>query len=107
MTIWHEMAEQRLLQYGCVLDNGEVKHSSFPSEYRKHLAVARQSLIYIFKNVGKHADGYDEAHMEVGDTHFSGYLIDENRILVCLCAAETNQHDVRAFIESNKQRFSS
>lgn len=105
MTIWHEMQEQGLILYGCFLQEGEIKESSFPSEYRKHLAVAKQSLVYIFKSAAKSAQGYDETHMEIGDNLFSGFQLDKNTIIVFLSEHDANTLHIRQFIEDNKKRF--
>ncbi|PIE23372.1 MAG: hypothetical protein CSA60_04495 [Neptuniibacter caesariensis] len=105
MSIWSELQDKGWVLYGCLLDQGEVKQSSFPAEMQKHLAVAKQSLAYIFKNIVNNADGYDEAHMEVGLHYFSGYLLRSGVILVCFCQSDTNQEVLRRYIEDNKERI--
>ncbi|EAR61459.1 hypothetical protein [Neptuniibacter caesariensis] len=105
MSIWPELQGKGLVQHGCLLQQGEVKQSSFPVEMKKHLAVAKQSLLYIFKNVAKNAKGYDEAHMEVGHFHFSGYLLKKDVILVCFCRSDSNQQHLRKYIEDNREHI--
>lgn len=105
MTIWHEMQEDGLILYGCFLQGGEITNSSFPAEYKKHLAVAKQSLVYIFRSAAKCAQGYDEAHMEIGDNLFSGFLLDKDTIIVFLSEHDANTLHIRQFIEDNKKRF--
>ncbi|WP_415899401.1 hypothetical protein [Neptuniibacter sp. QD48_11] len=105
MTIWREMQERELILQGCLLSSGAVKVSTFPAEYKKHLAVAKQALLYIFKSAAQNDDGYDEAHMEVGDHHYSGYQLDADTILICFCDSDARQHYLREYIDENKQRF--
>ena len=105
MTILSEMQTDGLIKFGCFLKGGEVGLSSFPAEYKKHLSVARQSLVYIFNSLEKRLQGYDEVHMEVGRTHFSGYLLSPDTILVCLCESSASQQQLREFVSSNQQRL--
>lgn len=105
MTIWHEMQDDGLILYGCLLQGGDLKRSSFPPEYKKHLAVAKQSLSFIFRSVEKNAKGYDEAHMEIGDSLFSGFQLDSDTIVIFLSEHDVNTLHIRQFIEDNKKRF--
>ncbi len=105
MTIWREMQDEGLILYGCLMFGGELKKSSFPVEYKKHLAVAKQSLTYIFRSVEKNAKGYDEAHMEIGDNLFSGFRLDKDSVVIFLSEHDANTLHIRQFIEDNKKRF--
>ncbi|WP_415902229.1 hypothetical protein ACMXYR_15140 [Neptuniibacter sp. QD29_5] len=105
MNIWREMQEKELILQGCLMSSGSIKKSTFPEEYKKQLAAARQALLYIFKSAAQHSEGYDEAHMEVGYHHYSGYQLDANTILICFCDSDARQHYLREFIDENKQRF--
>lgn len=105
MTVWAEMQSQGLIEQGCLLKAGELVSSSFPGELKKHLAVAKQALVYIFRNVEKSNKGYNEAHMEVGNSHFSGYLLEPGLILICMCSYEANQQHLGAFIETERDAF--
>lgn len=105
MTIWREMQEKELILEGCLMSSGAIKKSTFPPDYKKHLAVARQALLYIFKSASQNSEGYDEAHMEVGSHHYSGYQLDQDTILICFCDSDARQHYLREYIDENKQRF--
>ena len=105
MTVWAEMQSQGLIEQGCLLKAGELVSSSFPSELKKHLAVAKQALTFIFRNVEKSNRGYNEAHMEVGSSHFSGYLLEPGLILICMCSYDTNQQHLGAFVAEQRDAF--
>lgn len=107
MSIWLEMQKSGLILHGCLLKQGKVAQSSFPEEYRNHVSVVKQAIVFIFKNLEKNTEGYDEAHLEVGDKHFSGYLLGPELILICFCESDSQQQNLRRFIDDNKQAFSS
>lgn len=104
MTIWHELQEQGLILHGCILADGKIVQSSFSQEYKKNLAVVRQALLFVFKNMAK-IPGYDEAHIEVGDHHYSGYQLDSGIVVVCFCDSDAKQPSLREFIDQNRQSF--
>lgn len=103
MKIWDEMQEKGLIEQGCILKAGEPVSSSFPQELKKHLAVAKQSLNYIFRSVSKSHKSYDEAHMEIGDKHFSGYLLSSDIILICMCSYDANQQHLGQYVSEQKE----
>ena len=105
MKIWDEMQEKGLIEQGCILRAGEPVSSSFPPELKKHLAVAKQSLSYIFRSVGKTGKNYNEAHMEIGDKHFSGYLLSDDIILICMCSYGANQQHLGKYVEERKENL--
>lgn len=105
MTIWVELQEKRLLQHGALLKDGEMVSSSFPKELKQHLAVAKQALNYIFKNVEKTKKAYNQAHMEIGKNNFSGFVLGDGILLICMYGYDMNQQALSQYVEENPQAF--
>ncbi len=105
MIIWRELQEQNLIKYGCLLKQGDIVSSCFPREYKSYLAVAKQSLSFIFRSVAKSSKGYDEAHLEVGEHHFCGFMLDADTLLICFYEFDMSQQNLRQYVEENRARL--
>ena len=74
-------------------------------ELKQHLAVAKQALNYIFKNVEKTKKAYNQAHMEIGKNNFSGFVLDDGILLICMYSYDMNQQTLSQYVEENPQAF--
>lgn len=89
-----------LIGCSCLLKGKDVTASSFGKEKRNYETIAKQTFSYIFLNVSKHKSKHNEAHLEIGEKRLSGFLLNQNTVLVCLSDKKTNVSHVRAHIKN-------
>lgn len=85
-----------VVESSCILQGAEISVSTFTS--RNHETVAKKAFSYVFQNVSKLRTKHDEAHLEIGGKRLSGFMLKDERVLICMSDKNTNVSLVRDHI---------